>query len=257
MTGRELDRLKVVGEVIGGRLKQKEAATQLGVSTRQVRKLCKRVRREGNKGIIHGLRGKASNRRLAEGLLDRAISIVRNRYADFGPTLANEKLAELHGIRLSTFVLRHGMIQVGLWRPHKSKPEHRAWRQRRACLGELVQLDGSTHRWFEDRGECCVLIAYIDDATSRLMYAEFVASEDTLTLMHTTEVYLGRYGRPVAFYVDKDSIYKVNRQASVEEQLCDRRPATQFTRAMQELGIEVISAHSPQAGGARHKSLAR
>jgi transposase len=249
VTARELDRLKVVREVLTGKLKQREAAIQLEVSTRQVRKLCKRVRREGNKGIIHGLRGKPSNRGLEEGLLDRAISIVREQYGDFGPTLANEKLAERHGIQLSTFVLRNGMIQVGLWRTHKSKVRHRAWRQRRACLGELVQLDGSTHDWFEGRGPQCVLIAYIDDATGRVLYAEFVESEDTLTLMHTTGEYLKQHGRPVAFYVDKDSIYKINRQASIEEQLRDSQPTTQFTRAMKQLGIEVITANSPQAKG--------
>lgn len=249
MTTRELDRLKVIREVLGGGLKQKEAAAQLGISTRQVRKLCKRVRRDGNKGIIHGLRGKPSNRRLAKGMLERAIKIVEGQYADFGPTLANEKLAERHGIGLSTFVLRRRMIQEGLWRPHRSKASHRSWRQRRACLGELVQLDGSTHDWFERRALRCVLIAYIDDATGRLMYAEFVESEDTLTLMRTTGQYLKQHGRPVAFYVDKDSIYKINRQASIEEQLRDSQPTTQFTRAMEQLGIEVITAHSPQAKG--------
>jgi len=249
VTARELDRLKVVGEVLGGRLKQKEAAAQLGVSTRQVRKVCRRVRREGNKGIIHGLRGKRSNHRLAKGLLERAIKTVQTRYADFGPTLANEKLAELHRIVLSTSVLRKGMMQASLWRTHKAKTRHRAWRQRRACLGELVQLDGSTHAWFEKRAAECVLIAYIDDATSRVQYAEFAETEATLTLMKATGTYLRCHGRPVAFYVDKDSIYKVNRQASIDEELRDSQATTQFARAMEELDIQMINAHSPQAKG--------
>lgn len=249
MTARELDRLKVVREVLGGRLKQKEAAAQLGVSTRQVRKVCRRVRREGNKGIIHGLRGKRSNHRLAKGLLDRAIRTVQTRYADFGPTLANEKLAELHGIELSTSVLRQGMMQASLWKTHKAKTRHRAWRERRACLGELVQLDGSTHAWFEKRAAECVLIAYIDDATGRVQYAEFAETEATLTLMKTTGTYLRCHGRPVAFYVDKDSIYKVNRQASIDEELRDSQATTQFARAMKELDILMINAHSPQAKG--------
>lgn len=249
VTARELDRLKVVREVLGGKLKQREAAAQLAISVRQVRKICKRVRREGNKGIIHGLRGKPSNHCLEDGLLERAIKIVEDEYADFGPTLAKEKLAERHGMDLSTFVLRQGMIRAGLWRAHKSKAKHRSWRQRRACLGELVQLDGSTHDWFERRAPMCVLIAYIDDATGQVLYAEFVESEDTLTLMRTTGVYLKQQGRPVAFYVDRDSIYKVNRQASLDEQLRDSQPTTQFTRAMEQLGVEVITAHSPQAKG--------
>lgn len=249
MRQREVDRLKVINEVLEGRLKQGQAGRQLGISARQVRNLCYRVRKEGNRGVIHGLRGRASNHRLNEGILKRALELVESRYADFGPTLANEKLCGVHGIEISTFALRQGMIRADLWKARKQKMRHRAWRQRRDCVGELVQLDGSTHPWFEDRGPICVLIAYIDDATGRVLYAEFVESEDTLTLLRTTQVYLERYGRPMAFYVDKDSIYKVNRQPSIEEQLRDSYPATQFTRAMAELGIEVITAHSPQAKG--------
>lgn len=249
MNQRDLDRLKVIREVVRGRLKQKEGAEQLGLSTRQVRKLSRRVRQEGNRGIIHGLRGKASNHRLAEGLMQEALKIVQAHYWDFGPTLANEKLRQRHGMELSTTGLRKGMIEAGVWKARRPKIRHRGWRERRACFGELVQLDGSMHRWFEERGPMCVLLAYIDDATSRLGYAELVQSEDTMTLLRTTGVYVERYGRPVAFYVDKDSIYKINRQASIEEQLRDSQPTTQFTRAMQELGIEVIMAHSPQAKG--------
>lgn len=249
LSQREVDRLKVIGEVIGGRLRQRQGAEQLGISVRQVKRLCHRIRLEGNGGIVHRLRGKSSNHRLQAGLLEKALKLVRAKYGDFGPTLANEKLAEVNGIGISTFALRGGMIQAGLWKAGKQKSRHRAWRERRACLGELVQLDGSTHRWFEDRGPACVLIAYSDDATSRVQYAEFTETEATLTLMETTRTYLRHHGRPVAFYVDRDSIYKINRQATVEEQLRDGQPATQFTRAIEELGIELITAYSPQAKG--------
>lgn len=246
---RDLDRLRVIREVLSKRLKQKQAAKQLGISTRQVRKLCRRVQQQGSRGIVHRLRGRRSNHQLGQGLLEKALQLVEVRYGDFGPTLANEKLHQVHGIRLSTSTLRKGMMQAGIWRSRRQRVRHRSWRERRACLGELVQLDGSMHRWFEERAPSCVFIAYIDDATSQTLYGEFVTSEDTLTLLRTTRSYLQRQGRPVSFYVDQDSIFKINRQATVEEQLRDCQPMTQFSRAMEELGIQLIAAHSPQAKG--------
>jgi Helix-turn-helix domain len=249
MSQREVDRLKAIQQVLDRTLKQKQAARQLGLSARQVRRLCHRVRVGGNRGTIHGLRGKPSNHQLAAGLLDKALRLVETKYSDFGPTLANEKLRQIHRIQMATSTLRRGMTEAGLWQSRPQPAKHRAWRQRRACRGELVQLDGSHHAWLEERGPACVLVAYIDDATSEVLYAEFVASEDTRTLLATTRSYLQRHGRPVAFYVDRDSIYRVNRQASLDEQLRDGQPLTQFSRAMQELGIEIIAAHSPQAKG--------
>lgn len=249
MTTRELDRLKVIHQAIQHKLAWPQAAAQLALSTRQVGRLCARVRTEGHRGIVHRLRGRPSNHQLPSGLRTRALALVRRHYSDFGPTFAAEKLREHHHIVLSPWTLRQGMIRAGLWRPRRRKASHRAWRPRRACVGELIQLDGSDHAWFEDRGARCVLLIYIDDATSRILYGEFVAVEDTMTLLRTTTTYLQQQGRPVAFYVDKDSIYRVNRQATIEEQLQDTAPLTQFTRAMQELGITVIPAHSPQAKG--------
>ena len=246
---REIDRLRVIRDVLDRRILQREAAEQLHRSTRQVRRLCRRVAAQGTRGIRHGLRGRPSNHQLATGLRERALKLVAADYHDFGPTFANEKLLERHGLELSTFALRRGMVKEGLWRPKRHKPFHRAWRPRRSCVGELVQLDGSDHDWFEGRGPRCTLIPFVDDATSRVLLGRFAKSEDTLTLMRLAQVYLRRYGRPQAFYVDKDSIYKVNRQADVDEQLRDEQPMTQFTRAMKELGIEVICAYSPQAKG--------
>ncbi len=249
MSMREADRLKVIHEVLAGKLKQGQAGQQIKRSRRQVIRLCRRVRKEGHRGIIHGLRGRPSNHQLKPGLLNEALALVKAKYEDFGPTFAKEKLQRLHGIKISTSALRYGMIDNDIWKAKRPKPKHRAWRERRTCVGMLVQLDGSDHDWFEGRGPRCVLLVYIDDATSRILYAEFVHVEDTLTLMRATKTYLLRYGRPIAFYVDKDSIYKVNRQATIEEELRDVDPITQFTRAMEELNIEVIPANSPQAKG--------
>jgi len=250
MADRDIDRLRVVREVLEGRRTQVEAGETLDLSERQVRRLCVRVRVEGNRGIVHRLRGRPSNHRLEAELVERALSALHNPlWEGFGPTFAREKLAKLYGIGLSDWTVRQWMRRTGLWQSRRSRPKHRSWRERRARVGMLVQLDGSTHDWFEGRGASCVLLIYIDDATSRILYGEFVGVEDTLTLMRTTRTYLLRHGRPVAFYVDKDSIYKVNRQATLEEELRDEQPMTQFTRAMGELGIGVIAADSPQAKG--------
>ena len=249
MSNREADRLRVISAVLKHKLTWAEAGLQLALSERQVGRLCARVRIVGNRGIIHGLRGQPSNHQLQPGLLDKAVDIVQLHYPDFGPTFATEKLLERHALRLSVPVLRAGMIKAGLYKPRKCASKHRAWRERRACVGELVQLDGSDHDWFEGRGQRCVLLVFIDDATSRILWAEFIAVEDTRRLLESAKRYLLRHGRPVAFYVDKDSIYKVNRQATIDEELRDSQPVTQFTRAMGELGIEMIFAESPQAKG--------
>lgn len=255
MTTRELDRLRVVRNVLEHRMTWPQAAVQLGLCRRQIGYLCARIRAEGHRGIIHRLRGRPSNHRLAPGLVDQAVELVRTRYPDFGPTFANEKLRTVHDLHLSTFALRRGLLQAGLWRSRTQRVVHRSWRPRRACVGELVQLDGSTHAWFEDRAPQCVLLLYIDDATSRLLSAALVPSEDTAHLLRCTRTYVEQYGRPVAFYVDKDSIYRVNRQATIDEQLRDTQPLTQFTRAMAELDIRVLAAHSPQAKGRVERSF--
>ena len=250
MTNQEIDRLKVITSIQAGKMTWNLGARHLRLSERQVGRLVAKVRQEGNGGVIHRLRGQPSNHQLEPGLLSRAVAILREpRYEGFGPTFANEKLQKNHGITLSTPTLRLGMIQAGLWKRKKQKIKHRAWRERRSCLGELVQLDGSDHDWFEGRGPRCALLIYIDDATSQILHGEFIPVEDTLNLFKTTRTYLKRHGRPIAFYVDKDSIYKINRQASIEEELRDDQPLTQFARAMEELAIEIIAANSPQAKG--------
>jgi hypothetical protein len=251
MKNRELDRLHVIRQVTEHRLTWRQASQQLGLCVRRIGILCADFRKRGSRALIHGLRGKPSNHHLNPKILERAMDILRGPlYAGFGPTFANEKLrAKPHSLILSTPVLREGMIKAGLWKPGRPGNRHRSWRARRDCVGMLVQLDGSDHDWFEGRGPRCALIIYIDDATSRILYGEFVDVEDTLTLLRTTSSYLRRHGRPIAYYVDKDSIYKVNRQATVDEELRDLHPITQFTRAMNELDIQVICADTPQAKG--------
>ena len=247
---RDIDRLKIIHEVLKGHLRQGQAAQQLRISRRQVIRLCQRVRQEGNRGIIHRLKGLPSNHQLNTEALEHALSALHDPcYDGFGPTLANEKLKELYGLTVSTYALRKVMIQTELWVSKKYGVKHRAWRERRPCVGELIQLDGSDHLWFENRAPRCWLIAYIDDATSRILYAEFADAEDTITLLRTTQAYLHIHGRPLAFYVDKDSIYKTSRATTIDEELQDLHPITQYTRAMNELGIEVLCAHSPQAKG--------
>lgn len=255
MSNREIDRLGVIKGVLGGKISWKEASDQLDLCIRQIGNLCKQVKTQGNRGIVHGLKGKVSNNRIAGEVVCRAMDHIKKRYADFGPTFANEKLEEMHGIHISTPTIRKAMIAEGLWKRRVSKARHRAWRERKSRIGMLVQLDGSIHDWFEGRGEKCVLIIYIDDATSQIMYGEFVKSEDTINLLRTTKCYLLEHGRPNTFYVDKDSIYVISRQTTIEEELRDSAALTQFTRAMGELGITVLPAHSPQAKGRVERSF--
>lgn len=250
MSAKETERIAIMEALKEKRMKQKQAARVLGITTRQVRRVFIRYKTEGAAGLAHKSRGRVSNRAIAQEEKDRAIELVRKHYSDFGPTFAHEKLVENHGMKSSVSTLRREMIRQGLW--EVKKREARAthpYRRRRACLGELVQLDGSPHAWFEDRGEACTLIACIDDATSRIMAGGFVDYEGTFTFFEVARDYLERHGKPLSWYVDRHSTFKTNRQATVEEELRDSQAQTQFDRAMEELGIQVILARSPQAKG--------
>ncbi len=249
MRTKEVDKYHVIKQAISKKIKQTEASDELNISTRQVRRLIKRVKAEGINGIIHGLRGKNSNNKLPEKIDQKIEKLVKKTYKDFGPTLASEKLEERDKIKISVSALRQRMISNGEWQPKKQKQRHRKWRNRRSRLGELIQIDASPHDWFEGRGEPCNLINFVDDATSKVVYSMFVKSEDKKTLMRLFWEFIMICGRPVSIYVDKHSIYKVNRQATIEEDLKDAQPKTQFARAMEELNIELICAHSPQAKG--------
>lgn len=250
MSMKETERIAIMDNLVAKRIKQKHASSQLGISVRQVQRMVKRYKREGLSGLIHKSRGRVGNRAMPQEKRDRIVLLIRQRYQDFGPTLAAEKLEERHGISISEEKTRLLMIQEGIWNPKKKTLiQIHTYRERRPCVGELVQLDGSPHKWFEDRADSCTLAAFIDDATSRIMDGEFVNYEGTFTLFSATEHYLKRYGKPLSFYVDKHSTFKINRQASVEEELKDLLPQSQFARAMGELRIELICANSPQAKG--------
>ena len=242
------DRLKVIHEVMKGHLIQREAGDQLGISERQVRRLQRRVEKEGDGGILHGGRGKRSNRRLkAEEEASIRKQLEDPLWSDFGPTYAQEELWK-QGYRVGRETVRKLQLELGLRKPRRRKEKHRERRERRACFGELVQVDTSIHDWLEGRGEELVLIAMIDDANSRLR-CRFFKSDNTLSNLGMIRSWVEEFGRPVGLYVDKASHFKVNRSRSIEEDLTNRDPETQIGRAMKELGVEVIWANSPQAKG--------
>ena len=249
MSQKERDRLKLLHEANQRHITQKGAAGQMGVSERWVRKLLARMRQEGDRAVIHRLRGRRSNRKIPEPLRKKAVELVRKEYGDFGPTLASEYLAERHGVRVSRETLRGWMMGAQLWKPRRARiePVH-TWRPRRAQSGELVQWDTSEHDWLEGRGEKLYLIALVDDATSRAV-ARFVRHDSTPENLRLLGNYLRRWGRPLAFYTDKASLFKTSRPQQRDEQLQGALAKTQIGRALEELGIEWIPAHSPQAKG--------
>jgi hypothetical protein len=245
MSDRELSRLRVMVDLADGRLTVDAAATLMGLGRRQIHRLRRAFSADGPAGLASRKRGRPSNRRRGEVFRATVLSLVREHYVDFGPTLAAEKLIARHGLRIGVETLRQWMMVEGLWvdRRHKLPSPHQP-RRRRECLGELVQIDGSEHRWFEDRGEVCTLLAFVDDATSRLMQLRFVASESAFDYFRATKDYLETHGKPVAFYSDKHGIFRVNAKAASGG---DR--VTQFGRALAELNIDIICANSPQAKG--------
>lgn len=249
VTNSELRKLKVIEQVIEKKIKQKKAGALLDLSVRQIIRLVKRVRREGMKGIIHQLRGQESNRKHTEEFEQRVLRIYRKEYEGFGPTLAQEKLEERNKIIIGRETLRQLLIRNGLWELQRRGQKHRQWRERRECFGELVQADGSHHDWLEGRGPWLVLMGYIDDATGEV-FAWFYNYEGTMPVMESFYRYVKKYGLPHSLYMDKHSTYQSPKEPSVEEQLEGReKPLTQFGRALEELGVELIPAHSPQAKG--------
>jgi transposase len=246
LTMGELDRLQVMTRIAERRLTRRKAAALLGLSERQVHRLYRRFTRTGAAGVASRRRGRPSNRRLAAPTRDRALSLLRERYADFGPTFAHQKLTEEHALALSVETLRGWMIAAGLWVPRLQRTR-RSYppRPRRACLGELVQIDGSEHAWFEDRGPACTLLVYVDDAPSRLMELCFAEVESTFDYFRATRHYLEQHGKPMAFYSDRLSVFHV--------QARDRAQSgpglSQFGRALRELNIDLLCARSPEAKG--------
>ena len=245
---KELKRLHVIQKVLEGLIRQAEAAGILLLSSRQIRRIVKRVRVEGESGIVHKSRGRPSNRRMSRKIREKVLQLYREQYPDFGPTLASEKLLERDGIQVSDETLRRWLLESGDWKKARKNRGHRQWRQRKDHPGEMIQMDGSHHDWFEGRGPQSVLMAYIDDATGRV-YARFYEYEGTIPAMESFKRYIRKYGLPVSVYLDKHTTYKSTAKPSIEDELHNVEPLSQFERALKELGVEVLHAHSPQAKG--------
>jgi len=244
----ELKRLHVIEKVLEGIVKQVEAAEILSLSGRQIRRIVKRIRSEGSRGIIHRSRGRPSNRRISHKIKERVIHLYRAQYKDFGPTLASEKLLERNGIRINDETLRMWLIEAGEWKKIRKTRGHRQWRERKHHDGEMVQLDGSHHDWFEGRGPWCVLMGYIDDATGRV-FGRFYDYEGTIPAMDSFKRYVKKHGLPLSVYLDKYKTYKSTAKPTIQDELNDVEPLSDFERALRELGVEVVHANSPQAKG--------
>jgi hypothetical protein len=253
MSDGELSRLEVLRDLDRKRLTTKAAAQLLGLERRQVFRLLKAYRTKGPAGLISKRRGCSSNRRKPETVRNQTLSIIREQYWDFGPTLAAEKLREVHQITLGRETLRLWMIQAGIWADRKQRKQVHQPRHRRECVGELVQVDGCEHWWFEDRGPQCTLLVFVDDATGRLMHLRFVESESTFAYFQAARAYLEAWGKPVAFYSDKHGVFRVNHPGALGGD-----GMTQFGRALHALNIDIICANSSPAKGRverAHKTL--
>lgn len=247
-TQEELKRLHIIRKAIDKTITQATAAGNIDLSDRQVRRIISRVRTEGDKGIIHRSRGQPSNRAVSDAIKDKVLRLFKDKYYDFGPTLASEKLFERDKLKVNDETLRLWLIEHGIpYRKRKKRP-HRQWRERKEHYGHMVQVDGSHHDWFEGRGPECVLMGYIDDATGR-PFARFYPYEGTLPAMDSFKRYIKRCGIPISVYLDRHTTYKSNAKPSVEDELNNTAPLSQFERSLKELGVEVIHANSPQAKG--------
>ena len=248
MTQEELKRLHIIHKALDKNITQLEAAEIIGIGLRQAQRIARKVRTEGDKGVIHKSRGKASNRALPDRIKDRSLKLYKEKYHDFGPTLASEKLFEIDKIKINDETLRLWLLEAGIaYKKRKARP-HRQWRERKHSFGEMVQVDGSHHDWFEGRAPACVLMGYIDDATGR-PFARFYPYEGTLPAMDSFKRYIAKYGIPVSIYLDKHPTYKATSKQTIEDELNNTEPLSQFARAVNELGVNVIYADSPQAKG--------
>ena len=250
ITEEEIHRYQVIRKIFDKDINQQEAAEYLDLSDRQIRRIVRRVRKEGERGTIHRLRGAGGCRRLSQTLKGKVLGLYRSQYRDFGPTLASEKLLERQKINICDETLRLWLIRAGLWRVRqRKKPKERTWRARKEHPGEMVQMDGSHHDWLEGRGPKLALMGYIDDATSRF-YGRFYAYEGTLPAMGSLKAYIKLYGIPKSIYLDKHSTYKNNhKERYTNWPFRDEQELTQFARACKQLGIELIYAHSAPAKG--------
>jgi transposase len=245
---KELKRLHVIHKAIEGVITQRQAAEMISLGERQIRRIVKRIREEGDGGIQHQLRGRQCNRKLAKKLADRIVELYRQKYKGFGPTLTSEKLSEYDGISVSKETVRAYLIGSGEWKKDRKIRTHRRWRPRKERCGEMLQMDGSKHKWFEDRGPECVLMAYIDDATGRV-YGRFYEYEGTIPAMDSFKRYIKKYGVPMSVYFDRHTTYKSPAEPTIEEEINGTEPLSEFGRALTELDVKLIHAYSPQAKG--------
>jgi transposase InsO family protein len=245
---RELKRLHIIQKVLEGGITQRDAAEVLTLSDRQIRRLVKRVKIEGEKGVIHRSRGRASNRRISQKLKEKVLKLYRAQYQGFGPTLASEKLGERDSIAINDETLRVWLIESGDWKKLRKRRAYRQWRERKQYRGEMIQMDGSHHDWFEGRGPRCVFMGYIDDAAGTV-FGRFYPYEGTMPAMDSFRRYSKRYGLPMSIYLDKHTTYKSPGKPSFEDELNGTKPLSEFERALKELGVQVIHANSPQAKG--------
>ena len=254
MSQKEVNRLYVIRQTLDKAITQDQAAKILRLTDRQVRRIAKSIRLWGDVGIQHKTRGRRAHNRISDKIKDKAVTLCRETYREFGPTLANEKLLAHHKIKISVETLRGWFQEEQVpYRGRKKRP-HRKWRERKAHRGEMVQLDGSHHDWFEGRGPWCVLMAFIDDATGTV-YARFYEYEGTLPAMDGFKRYLRLYGVPQSVYLDRHSTYKSMAKQTVEEQLNDIQPMSSFEKSLAELDVTVIHAYSPQAKGRVERSF--
>jgi len=242
----EIKRLEIIQSILDKRLSAVDGANHLGLSRSQVHRLLTRYRSDGAAGLVSGKRGKPSNRKYPDTIREYALHIIQSRYHDFGPTLVAEKLEEVHQLSVSKETLRKWMIEAGIWQSRIER-KRRVYqpRNRRECFGELIQLDGSHHWWFEDRGPKCALLVYIDDATGKLVHLRFAQSENAFDYFEGTKAYLSKYGKPLAFYTDKHGVFRTTHASKKDA----TSGMTQFGRALSELNIDIICANSPQAKG--------
>ncbi len=248
MSKKELKKFHLITNILERKITQVEVSEILGISDRQIRTIVSRVKAEGEAGVIHGLRGRVSNRAYSEELKTKVVKLYEEKYGDFGPTLASEKLLELDHIKISDETLRVWLIKEKKWEGRRKGRKHRKWRERKHWFGALVQMDGSHHDWLEGRGPMLVLLGYIDDATGEV-YARFYEYEGTIPALDSFKRYIKKYGIPQCLYFDKHTTYKSPKKPSIEDELLNQEALTQFGRALKELGVDFINAHSPQAKG--------
>jgi transposase len=243
MSPKEVHRLEVIQRLVTGSIRQRQAAAELGLSIRQVKRALRAYRQEGAPGLVSRRRGRPGNRRPDPAVPAKGVELVREFYRDFGPTLASEMLTQRHDIRIDRETLRTLLIRAQIWKPKRRKHAYHPPRERRARFGELIQIDGSPHHWFEQRGPRCTLLVFIDDATSRLVGLRFVKSESTASYFQLAHDYFRRFGLPQRLYSDRSGIFRINHNESANNDCTD------FATAMDALNVELICANSPQAKG--------